>query len=151
MPPPRVLKNAQQVLERHEQRQTQALAESARHVKDSETKLHELERYRAVYLHDFEQRVQAGIAAGEARLFQTFIARIAQAVGEQQDVLARARTQHAEELRKWRSAARRSAAVDRIVGRHEHAEKQRDEKSEQAASDAHAQRTWAAKGARRGH
>ena len=100
MAPPRVLKNAQQVLERHEQRQAQALAESARHVKDNETKLQELERYRTVYLRDFEQRVQAGIAAGEARLFQAFIARIAQAVSEQQEVLARARTQHAEELRK---------------------------------------------------
>jgi len=150
MAPPKVLKNAQQVLERQEQRQAQALADSARQVKENETKLQELERYRAVYLRDFEQRVQGGIAAGQARLFQTFIARIAQAVSEQQEVLARARTQHADELRKWRSAARRSAALDRVVGRHERAEKQRAEKSEQATSDAHAQRSWAAKGARRG-
>jgi len=147
----RILKSAQQVLERREQRQAQALADSERQVKENEAKLAELERYRASYLRDFDQRAQGGINAAQARAYQTFIARLAQAVSEQQELLARARTHYAEELRKWRGAARSSAAVNRIVGRQERAVQQRAEKAEQSASDAHAQRLWASKGTRRGH
>lgn len=147
----RLLKSAQQLLERQEQRQAQALADSERQVKDHEAKLAELERYRTVYLRDFDHRAQGGMQAGEARAYQTFITRIAQAIQEQQELLARARAHHAEELRKWRGAARRSTALNHIVGRQERTTRQRAEKSEQAASDAHAQRLWASKGTRSGH
>lgn len=147
----RLLKNAQQLLEREEQRQAQALADSERQVKDNEAKLGELERYRSVYLRDFDHRAHGGMQAGQARAYQTFIARIAQAIQEQQELLARARTHHAEELRKWRTAARRSSALGHVVGRQERDARQRAEKSEQAASDAHAQRHWASKGTRSGH
>jgi len=151
MSAPRILKSAQQLLERQQQRQAQALADSERQVRDNEAKLAELERYRAVYLRDFDHRAQGGMHAGQARAYQTFIARIAQAIKEQQELLARARAHHTEELRKWRSAARRSSALNHVVGRQERSAQQRAEKSEQATSDAHAQRLWASKGTRSGH
>ncbi|MBS0580729.1 MAG: flagellar FliJ family protein [Proteobacteria bacterium] len=146
----RLLRNAQQVLERHEQRHAQALVECERQVRQNLLKLSELERYLETYLHDFEQHVQAGIDAARARSYQSFIARVAQAIAEQQQVLARARTAQAEELRRWRDAARRSAAVDHLVRRGAEAAQRRAEKAEQAAADRHAQRLWALKGTRRG-
>ncbi len=147
----RLLKSARQLFERTEQRHAVALAESERQVRENELKLAELERYRATYMDDFEQRVSQGLSAAQVRIHQGFIARIAQAVSEQRELLARARSHHAEELRKWRAAARRSAAVNRIVDRQEQAAQQRAAKSEQAESDAHAQRLWATKGGRHGH
>ncbi|HUA88072.1 MAG TPA: flagellar FliJ family protein [Steroidobacteraceae bacterium] len=147
----RLLKSARQILERHEQRHAVSLAASERQVREGEAKLAELERYRVGYLRDFDQRAQQGLTAGQALNHQNFIARIVEALNEQREVLARARTHHAEELRKWRSAARRSAALNRIVGRHDLADKQRAEKAEQATADAHAQRTWTDKGNPRGH
>jgi len=147
----RLLKGARQLLERQEQRHALALADWERQVRDGEAKLADLERYRAVYLRDFDQRAQEGISARQARTYQTFITRVAQAVSEQQELLARARTQHAEELRKWRGAARRTAALNRIVSRQERAALEHAEKTEQAAADAHAQRLWALKGTRRGN
>ena len=151
MSAPRILKSAQQLLERQQQRQAQALADSERQVRDNEAKLAELERYRLVYLRDFDHKAHGGMQAGQARAYQTFITRIARAIQEQQELLARARAHHAEELRKWRSVARRSAALNQIVGRQERNAQQRAEKSEQAASDAHAQRLWASKGTRSGN
>lgn len=147
----RLLKSAQQVLERHEQRHALALAECERQVQENETKLADLERYRAVYLRDFDQRAQEGVNGAQARTYQTFINRVAHAVSEQQQLLARARALHAEELRKWRAAARRTAALNRIIQRRDRTASQHAERSEQAAADAHAQRLWAQKGARRGN
>jgi flagellar protein FliJ len=147
----RLIKSAQQVLERNEQRHALALAECERQVRENETKLADLERYRAVYLRDFDQRAHEGMNGAQARTFHTFIARVAQAVSEQQELLSRARDQHAEELRKWRAAARRTAALKRIIQRRERAAQQQAERSDQAAADAHAQRSWAHKGARRGN
>jgi flagellar protein FliJ len=147
----RILKSAHDVLERQEQRHAQALATSERQVKEHETKLAELERYRADYIRDFGLRAEAGISGEQVRTYQSFIARLAQAVREQQEVLARARAAQAEELRKWRLAARRTAALGRVVGRRDLAARQRTEKGEQAAADAHAQRRWATKGTPRGN
>ncbi len=146
----RLLTNAQQVLERHEQRHAQALVECERQVRQNVLKLSELERYLETYLRDFEQHVQAGVDAARARSYQAFIARVTQAIAEQQQLLARARAAHAEELRRWREAARRSAAVDRMVQHREQAAQRQADKAEQAAADTHAQRLWALKGTRRG-
>jgi flagellar protein FliJ len=146
-----MIRSAQQVLERNEQRHALALAECERQVRESEAKLADLERYRAVYLRDFAERAQTGIDGAQARTYQTFIARVAAAVSEQQELLARARGQHTEELRKWRSAARRTAALNRLIERRERAALQQSDRADRSAADAHAQRNWALKGTRRGN
>ena len=147
----RLIKNAQQVLKRHEQRHALALAACERQVRDNETKLAELERYREVYRRDFSVRAQEGMNGSQALTYQNFIARVALAVDEQHALLQRVREQYTDELHKWRSAARRTAALDRIVARGERAALQHAERSEQAVADAHAQRLWTLKGNRRGN
>ena len=147
----RLLKSAHEFLVRHERRQAQVLAECERQVREGELKLGELERYQGVYQRDFGVRAEVGISAGHARTYQTFIARIAEAVSEQLLLLTRARAQHADELRKWRTAASRCAALNRLLERRELAARRLAEKSAQAESDAHAQRQWVLKGVRRGH
>jgi flagellar FliJ protein len=147
----RLLRSAHEFLVRQERRQAQVLAGCEREVRQAELKLGELERYHAVYQRDFGVRAEVGMNAGHARTYQTFIARIAEAVAEQQLVLERTRAQHAEELRRWSSAASRCAALNRLLERRQLAAKQLTEKSAQAESDAHAQRQWILKGARRGH
>lgn len=147
----RLLHSAHQVLERHEQRHARVLAECERQVREHESKLADLERYRAAYLSDFDQHAQQGIDGSQARTYHNFIARLALAVTEQQEQLTRARSQHADELRKWRHAARRTAALKRIIQRREQAAALHAQRAEQAAADAHAQRNWALKGTRRGN
>jgi flagellar protein FliJ len=147
----RLLRSAHEFLVRQERRQAQVLADCEREVRHGELKLSELERYHAVYQRDFGVRAEVGMTAGHARTYQTFLARIAEAVAEQQLVLERTRAQHADELRRWSSAASRCAALNRLLERRQLAARQLTEKSAQAESDAHAQRQWVLKGARRGH
>jgi flagellar protein FliJ len=147
----RLLKSAHELLVRHERRQALVLAEAERQVREGELKLSELERYHAVYQRDFGVRAEVGMTAGNAQTYQTFLVRIAEAVSEQQLLLERTRAQHADELRKWGTAASRCAALNRLLERRELTARHQAEKSAQAESDAHAQRQWVLKGARRGH
>jgi flagellar protein FliJ len=147
----RLLKSAHEFLARAERRQALVLAECERQVREGEQKLGELQRYHGVYERDFGVRAEVGMTAGHALTYQTFLVRIAEAVYEQQLLLARTRAQHAEELRKWGTAASRCAALNRLLERRELAARHQAERSAQAESDAHAQRQWVLKGARRGH
>lgn len=150
MPSSRRLEIARQVLERNERRHAHALAQTERQVRDSEAKLAELESFRTDYLRDFSRRAGAGIAAGSARSYQAFLASVEAALREQKEIVARARASCAEELRKWRAAARRSAALDRIEQRQRSSERQRAERGEQSAADEQAQRGWAMRASRHG-
>jgi flagellar protein FliJ len=148
---PRWLERARDACARREQRLALALAECRRQLREGEAKLSELEQYRSQYRRDFDQRATAGISAERARGFQTFLVRLDQALSEQRELLTHARAQEAEELRKWRGAARRNEALERLLERRRAAARRQETRVEQAASDAHAQRLWAIKGARRGH
>jgi flagellar protein FliJ len=139
----RQLKTAQRVLGDDERRKAQTLALSERQVHESEAKLAELKTYRADYLRDFAQRAGGGMNAASARSYQAFIARLDEALREQTEVVTRARAERAEQLSKWRGAARRSAAVERVVQRSHSEERRALEKSEQVDSDERAQRRWA--------
>jgi flagellar protein FliJ len=147
----RVLQRAQQFFQRQERRCALGVAACERQMREGEEKLAELERYRLVYMRDFDLRAREGMNANRARTYQAFLVRIAQAVEEQRALLGRATAQHQEELRRWQAAVRRRVALDRIVQRHELEEHSRAEKTQQAAADAHAQRLWILRGARRGH
>jgi flagellar protein FliJ len=151
MPKARWLQGARDACARREQRLALALADCKRQVQEGEAKLAELERYLAVYRREFQERVRVGMNAARVRTYQVFLARLEQAVTEQRELLARARAQESEELLKWRGAARRSAALDRLLERHHQAAQRRITQLEQASSDAHTQRSWVLKGARRGH
>jgi flagellar protein FliJ len=147
----RWLESARDACARREQQLALAVAECKRQVQEGASKLTELERYHAVYRRDFQQRVQVGMSAERVRTFQVFLGRLELAITEQREVLARSRAQESEELRKWRGAARRSAALERLIERHRQAAQRRSLQVEQATSDAHAQRAWVLKGTRRGH
>lgn len=150
MPRIRQLKTASGVFENDERRKAQRLASSERAVLMSEAKLAELGSYRDAYLRDFSTRAGGGMNAARARDYQAFLARLEEALREQTEIVARARTQRAELLDKWRGAARQSAAVDRALERGLTEEQRRDDRREQFDSDERAQRNWSSAGSRRG-
>lgn len=149
MPRIRQLKTASGVFENDERRKAQKLASSERAVRDSEAKLAELGSYRDAYLRDFATRAGGGMSAARARDYQAFLARLEDALREQTEIVARARTQRAELLDKWRGAARQSAAVDRALERGLTEEQRQHERREQFDSDERAQRNWSSGGNRR--
>ena len=142
MPRSRQLKTAQRVFDQDERRKAETLAVSERQLHESEAKLAELQRYQQDYLRDFARRAGGGMDATRARDYQAFIARLDEALRQQAEVVSRARTQRTEQLGKWRGAAQRSAAVERVVARHRSAEQRTLERHEQRDSDERAQRAW---------
>jgi flagellar protein FliJ len=149
VPRSRQLKTAQQLFGQEERRKAETLALSERALRESEAKLAELKTYRADYLKDFAQRAGGGMSAARARDYQTFIARLEEALRLQAELVNQARAERAELLTKWRGAARRSVAVDRAVERHTTAARRAADRSEQRDSDERAQSRWSEGASRR--
>lgn len=148
MPRIRQLKTAHGVLETDERRKAQTLAASERAVHESEAKLSELGSYRDAYVRDFALRAGGGMNAARARDYQAFLARLDEALREQNEIVTKARAARAELLAKWRGAARRSAAVHRALQRGLTEEQRRLERREQVDADERAQGRWSSGGSR---
>src|SRR4051812_27014179 len=91
-----------------EGKRAQALALSERRVSESETKLTELETYQKNYADQFNTRAGAGIGAAGLRDFQTFMARLADAVKQQMQIVVKAKSDRDAELKTWQNAAQRA-------------------------------------------
>ena len=139
MPRNRQLKTAHGVLETDERRKAQTLATAERAVRESEAKLAELGNYRDGYVRDFALRAGGGMSAARARDYQAFLARLDEALREQNEIVSRARATRAELLAKWSGAARRSATVDRALKRGLTEEQLRLDRREQVDADERAQ------------
>ena len=123
-----------------ERRRAESLAASEKRLDACTAKLVELEAYHGAYTRQFNERAEAGIGGAGLRDYQTFLARLAEAVRQQTTIVARARTERDAELLSWRNAAQRAEAVGRLVSRWKNEELRLGELSEQRESDDRAQR-----------
>ena len=123
-----------------ERKRAEKLALSERRVKECEFKLAELENYQANYLREFATRARGGIGGVGLRDYQTFLARLAEAVRQQAQLVFRAHTERDAEKRSWQNAAQRAQAVGRIVERWQTEDRRTLERYEQSESDERAQR-----------
>jgi flagellar protein FliJ len=133
----------QKVVDDLERRKAEALALSERRVNESETKLTELESYRANYVREFAIRAEAGMTGASARDYQAFLARLDEALRQQAQVVTRARAQRDSELQNWQGAAQRADAVGQMVRQWKTEEQRAVDRREQLESDERSQRSWA--------
>jgi flagellar FliJ protein len=123
-----------------EKKRAESLGASERRLTECETKLKELQDYQKTYAEQFNARAGAGIGAAGLRDFQTFMARLAEAVKQQTQVVSKARIDRDAELETWRTAAQRSEAVSGVVKRWQTEERRADDRQEQRESDERSQR-----------
>ena len=140
----------QKVVDDQERRRAQALAASEQRVTEAETKLTELESYRANYLRDFNSRAGGGMNAASARDYQVFLARLEEALKQQAQIVVRAKAQRDTERHNWQGAAQRADAVDHMVNVWDTADRKDLERHEQKESDEFSQRSQAHGAHRRG-
>jgi len=133
----------QKVVDDQERQRAKALAASEQRVAEAETKLAELEAYRANYLRDFSSRAGGGMNAARARDYQVFLARLEEALRQQAQILERAKSQRDTERRNWQGAATRADAVDHMVKVWDTADRKDLERHEQKESDEFSQRSRA--------
>ncbi|HEY7641675.1 MAG TPA: flagellar export protein FliJ [Steroidobacteraceae bacterium] len=134
------MKPVQHLLEDTERRLALGLAAIERKVADAETKLQELERYRADYDKQFAQRAGGGIGVTALRDYQAFLARLSEAIKQQQAVVKRAQSERDAERQRWQEAAKRSKALDHVVEQWQTEERRASDRREQRESDERAQR-----------
>ena len=135
----RRLQVVQRVTDAEERRQTERLAACERRVSECEAKLAELEGYQASYAADFVRAAGAGMNAARLRDFQAFMARLAEAVRQQVDIVERARTERDEAHADWQRAAQRAEIVDHVVTHRQNEEQRALDQKEQRESDERAQ------------
>jgi flagellar FliJ protein len=134
------LQPVQDVVENAEKRLAQSLAAHERRVTEAEGKLHELTRYRGEYEQQFTQRAGSGIGVMALRDYQAFLARLTEAMRQQQSVVQRIRAERDVERVRWQEAARRVKAIDHVVTKWQTEEQRLADRREQLDTDERGQR-----------
>ena len=134
------LEPVQHIVDEAQKRLAMSVATYEKRVLEGEAKLGELERYKAEYEQGFQQRAAGGIGVTELRDYQAFLARLAEAIKQQQALVNRARAEHEAERVKWQEALKRSKALGHVVERWQAEERHVIERREQRESDERAQR-----------
>ncbi len=89
----------------------------------------------------FRKRAEEGTSVTRLRDFQAFIARLEQALAQQEKAVAMAREQVSGQRRNWQGAAQQVMAVESVVDRWRGAEARAGEQREQKETDERAQQT----------
>lgn len=134
------LKPVQDVIESAEKRLAQSLASYERRVSEAESKLSELTRYRGEYEKQLEQRAASGMGVAELRDYQAFLARLTEAMRQQDSVVQRARADRDAERMRWQDAAQRAKALEHVVTQWHTEERRSAERRDQRETDERAQR-----------
>ena len=134
------MKPVQNLYDDSERRLALGLATIERRVAEAEAKLQELERYRSEYDKQFAQRAGGGIGATALRDYQVFLARLADAIKQQQAVVKRAQSERDAERLRWQEAAKRARALGHVVEQWQTEERRASDRREQHESDERAQR-----------
>ncbi len=134
------MKPVQNLVDENERKAAQSFAASERKVAEAEGKLQELERYRSEYEKQFSQRAGRGIGAVDLRDYQVFLARLSEAIRQQQAIVQRLRAERDAERLRWQEAAKRAKALGHVVEQWQTEERRTIERREQHESDERAQR-----------
>jgi flagellar FliJ protein len=136
MSPKQRLQLVQRVTDEKQRQHARRLAQSRARVAQCEAKLKELQGYHASYVADFDKRAQSGIGGAGIREFQAFLAKLGEAVRQQQDLLQKAQSDSESERSNWQGAARRSQIMDKVVEHHTAREtKARDQRDQRETDD----------------
>ena len=133
--PSKQLQLVQRVTDNEERRHAERLAARERRVAECEAKLAELQSYQANYAREFAERAERGLDGARLRAFQTFLARLAEAVHQQSEIVDRARAERDADRDSWRRAAQRAEMVDHVVKRRKGEERRALDRQEQRESD----------------
>jgi flagellar FliJ protein len=116
------------------------LAGAQQRLQAAEERLRDLTQYHADYVSTFQRQARGGQSVVTLRDFQAFLARLLEAVGQQEQIVARARADLAGFSHQWQRAAQKSRAVENVVERWQGEERRTEDRQEQHETDERAQR-----------
>jgi flagellar FliJ protein len=125
----------QQVAARTERERAERVGAAERHLLEMQDKLTALERYRSEYEAGFATRAGAGLDVVGMRDFQTFLAKLGEALTQQRELVALARGALDAERLHWREAAQRTHVVETLAERWQGEESRAADRRDQQDSD----------------
>ena len=112
---------------------------------DAERRCVELQRYLGEYQNMFQRRASAGMGVSGMRDYQTFIARLGEAVRQQQGVIDQLQADCERARIRWIEAAARKSAMCKVIAKAHSEDQKLEERRNQKESDEHAQRLGGAR------
>lgn len=125
----------QRVFGEAERDRARELGDAQRRLAEAEARLAELRSYQAEYIGSFRQRARDGQPVMALRDFQVFLARLEEALRQQERAVTAAREQAAGCRRTWQGAARQVQAMESVVDRWQAVESRAGTRREQKESD----------------
>ena len=125
----------QQAAARTERERAERVGVAERHLAEMEQKLQALEKYRGEYEAGFATRAGGGVDVIGMRDFQTFLARLGEALVQQRELVALARKALDAERSNWREAAQRQHVVETLAERWQTEEQRAETRRDQNESD----------------
>lgn len=116
------------------------VASAQQRLADAERRCADLQRYLEEYQSMFKQRASAGIGVSGMRDYQTFIARLTEAVRQQERVITDLRTECERNRAQWVQAAARKRAVGKVIAEAVSEDRKVEERRVQKELDERAQR-----------
>ena len=135
----------QQAAARTERERAERVGAAERHLAEMQQKLTALEKYRGEYEAGFATRAGGGVDVIGMRDFQTFLARLGEALTQQREIVAQARNALDAERSHWREAAQRQHVVETLAERWQGEETRAANRRDQNESDELSRQLTAAK------
>jgi flagellar FliJ protein len=107
----------QQAAARTERERAERVGAAERHLAEMQQKLTALEKYRGEYEAGFAARAGGGVDVIGMRDFQTFLAKLGEALIQQRELVVLARKALEAERSHWREAAQRQHVVETLAER----------------------------------
>jgi len=128
------------VAESREQAAVQKLGESQRVLDAQRAKLQELRAYRDQYTEAFRTSSGQGLDANRLQDFRVFLARLNEAIHQQEAIIAQCVCQHELTRQQWVEKRSHHQAIDKVIDRYQREEQRLRDRREQQEQDERAQR-----------
>jgi flagellar protein FliJ len=125
----------QQAAARTERERAERVGAAERYLTEMQQKLTALEKYRSEYEKGFAAKAGAGLDVVGMRDFQTFLAKLGEALVQQREYVALARNALDAERSNWREAAQRQHVVETLAERWQGEETRAELRRDQQESD----------------
>jgi len=134
------LQPVSQLMDELERESALRVATTQNRLSEAQRRCGDLQRYLDEYRAMFSERARAGMGVSGMRDYQTFIARLHEAVQAQQSVVDQIAAECEAERELWAQAAARKTAVGRVINEAQSDERKAEDRRQQHELDERAQR-----------